>query len=224
MRSVGAIVHRDAAPAAGWIALIDAAQALYRSCTLDSVHADFSDGQRWGVCGWLRWTFVAVVTTWTAIALAKGLIRRAGPAGASPARNGLSVVTDALSIWRVTVSAALNAGGRNDDRRETAWISLRSGVGHQRVSLFNFSVTTRCFDGALKLITEIHAQNPVEKLMGALACGTLMLRFALPPHGFETLHLRSDPAIRVVLLVQRRAGCCALGRARSGSICIPCSG
>lgn len=103
---------------------------------------------------WVRWAFVVCVAVWAAIALAKGLIGKAGPK--------LGPRTRAIYPWlhraiyaALVVSAALNAAeliGWID--AGPAWTSLLVllGIGAFH-GLFQFWRHNALFDGALKLIT-----------------------------------------------------------------------
>lgn len=103
---------------------------------------------------WVRWLFVGAVTVWVAIALAKGLIGKAGPK--------LGPKTKAIYPWMhraiycaLAVSAGLNAGELLGwIPPGPAWTSLlvllSIGALH---GIFHFWRHTALYDNALRLIT-----------------------------------------------------------------------
>lgn len=103
---------------------------------------------------WVRWAFVGCVTVWVAIALAKGLIGKAGPKLSPATRAAYPWIHRAIYVV-LAVSAALNAGELLGwVEAGPAWTSLlvllSIGAFH---GLFQFWRHNALFDGALKLIT-----------------------------------------------------------------------
>lgn len=103
---------------------------------------------------WLRWTFVAAVMLWIAIALAKGLIGKAGPKLGPTTRMIYPWMHRAI-YFALFVSAALNAAELLGwIAPGPAWTSLLVLLGIGAVhGLFHFWRHNALFDGALKLIT-----------------------------------------------------------------------
>ena len=102
----------------------------------------------------LRWAFVAAVALWIGIALARGLIGRAGPK-LGPAIQAVYPWLHRGLYLLLAVSAALNAGELLGWLEPGgAWTSLivllSVGAFH---GLFQFWRHNVLFDGALKLIT-----------------------------------------------------------------------
>ncbi|MCF2869978.1 hypothetical protein L0664_02760 [Octadecabacter sp. G9-8] len=103
---------------------------------------------------WLRWTFVVCVSVWVAIAVARGLIGKAGPKLGPAARAAYPWMHRAI-YGTLTVSAVLNAGELIGwFTPGPAWISLLVllGIGAFH-GLFHFWRHTALYDGALRLIT-----------------------------------------------------------------------
>lgn len=103
---------------------------------------------------WVRWTFVACVTAWVAIALAKGLIGKAGPKLGPATRAAYPWIHRAIYV-ALAVSAILNAGELLGwISAGPAWVSLlvllSIGAFH---GLFQFWRHTALYDNALRLIT-----------------------------------------------------------------------
>jgi cytochrome b561 len=103
---------------------------------------------------WLRWTFVAIVTIWVAIAVIKGLIGKAGPKLRPATRAAYPWMHRAI-YGALTVSAALNAAELLGWMTAgPAWVSLlvllAIGAFH---GLFQFWRHTALYDNALLLIT-----------------------------------------------------------------------
>jgi len=103
---------------------------------------------------WVRWTFVACVTLWVAIAALKGLIGTPGPK-LSPATRAFYPWIHRTIYLVLALSAALNAAELTSlIAPGPAWISLLVllGIGAFH-GLFQFWRHTALYDNALRLIT-----------------------------------------------------------------------
>ena len=103
---------------------------------------------------WVRWAFVVCVAVWVAIALARGLIGKAGPKLGPRTRAAYPWLHRALYL-ALAVSATLNAGELiGFVAPGPAWGSLLVllGIGAFH-GLFQFWRHNALYDGALRLIT-----------------------------------------------------------------------
>jgi len=103
---------------------------------------------------WVRWAFVACVAAWVVIALARGLIGKAGPKLGTRTRAAYPWMHRAIYV-ALTVSATLNAGELLDwISPGPAWTSLLVllGIGAFH-GLFQFWRHNALYDNALRLIT-----------------------------------------------------------------------
>lgn len=109
---------------------------------------------------WVRWAFVGAVAVWVAIALAKGLIGKAGPKLGPATRAAYPWIHRAIYL-ALGVSAVLNAGELLGlVPVGPAWTSLLVllGIGAFH-GLFQFWRHNALYDGALRLITPKFLHN-----------------------------------------------------------------